>query len=210
MLHNKTVQGNVIARDVSFDDYMQFYAADHAEWVEGMVVKLSPVSRKHDLLSQFFILLLRLYLYKTKVGQLMKEPFVMKISPKSSAREPDLHIVLNERANIIQDTMTAGPADVVIEIISPESVDRDTDEKFAEYQAGGVREYWLINSITPEANFYALDSSGIYQKIALQRGVFHSTILPRFSLMVSLLWQSDVLEDDDQIRLLVETMLKES
>ena len=40
-----------------------------------------------------------------------------------------------------------GAADLVVEIISPESVDRDRDRKFYEYEQGGILEYWLIDPL---------------------------------------------------------------
>src|SRR5262249_33559049 len=149
---------SVLATEVKFETFMEYFAERYAEWLpEGIVIKMSPVSRKHDALFQFLIHFLRVYLNATKAGLLMAAPFVMRVKPKSSAREPDLHIVLAERAAIVHDTITEGPADVVIEIISEESVERDKVTKFREYEAGGVREYWLLDSLTNESNFYHLD-----------------------------------------------------
>jgi Uma2 family endonuclease len=197
----------IIVQGISFEDYMQQYAGQHAEWVNGAVIPMSPVSRKHDLMQQFLVILLRAYLKRTRLGQLLTAPFVMKVGPESSAREPDLHIVLNERANIIQETMTEGAADVVIEIVSPESESRDMVEKYREYEAGGVREYWLINPARKQADFYNLGAEGLYQRLETQNGIFRSKILPRFTLDTAVLWQADILEDDDRIRMLVDTML---
>jgi Uma2 family endonuclease len=203
----REIQGEIIAQDVTFADYMAHYAAAHTEWVEGMVIKMSSVSAKHDTLFQFLIILLRAYLRKTQTGTLKVAPFVMKITPESPAREPDLHIVLKERAGIIQDTMTAGAADVVVEIVSPESEKRDMVEKYYEYQAGGVREYWLVNPQRRQADFYVLGDDGLYQRIELHDGVFRSRALPEFVLDTTVLWDDAALEDDERIRALVDTML---
>jgi Uma2 family endonuclease len=201
------IDDKIIVQGISFEDYMQQYAGQHAEWVNGAVIPMSPVSRKHDLMQQFLVILLRTYLKRTRLGLLMTAPFVMKINAESPAREPDLHIVLNDRANIIQDTMTEGPADVVIEIVSPESESRDMVEKYREYESGGVREYWLMNPARKQADFYSLSEEGLYQRIETQNGVFQSKTLPRFILDTAVLWQTDILEDDDRIRMLVDTML---
>jgi Uma2 family endonuclease len=207
MLRNKIALGNILARDVSFEDYLRLYAEHHAEWVEGTVIKLSPVSEEHDSLFQFLVLLLRIFLDETQLGVLKVAPFVMRIFPDKPGREPDLHIVLKDRAHILQRTMTAGPADVVIEIISAESVERDTEEKFAEYEAGGVREYWLLNPLDQTARFYGLGTDDKYHLIELANGAFQSTILSKFRLDVSLLWQIP-LPTGRQIAALVEAMLK--
>ena len=148
-----------------------------------MVIKLSPVSRKHDILFQFLVVLLRHYLKRTQVGQLMVEPFVMRLKPGTPGHEPDLQIVLNEHADIIQETMVNGPADVVIEIVSKESQNRDLIDKYEEYETGGVREYWLFNPLRKQSDFYALGDDGLYRRIE-----------PK--------------DDDDRIRALVDEMLK--
>jgi len=208
MTDKQAVGENTLAQDVTFEEYMAVYAAYYSEWVEGVVIKLSPVARKHDVLFQFLIHLLRVYCNRTKAGLLMTAPFVMRITPTSGAREPDLHIVLTERAAIVGETMTAGPADVVIEIVSPESVQRDKEEKFAEYQAGGVREYWLFDPTKKETFFYHLDDTRHYQLIALDNGIFRSRVLSHFWLNTPVLWQ-DPLPDDKQIDAMITAMLKE-
>jgi Uma2 family endonuclease len=199
---------HIIAQDVTFADYMAHYAAAHAEWVEGLVIKMSPVTLIHDSLFQFLIRLLNAFLEETNLGVLKVAPFVMKITPDSPAREPDLQIVLNERAGIIQDTLTAGAADVVIEIISKESVSRDRGEKFEEYEAGGVREYWLCDPLRQQADFYVLSEDGLYRRVDLKNSVFHSTVLAGFHLDTTVLWQ-ETLPTGRDIMALVDAMLKE-
>jgi Uma2 family endonuclease len=198
---------NVIAQSVTFEDYMQHYAADFAEWIEGEVIKMSPVTDEHDSLFQFFILLLRSYMDETDEGLLRVAPFVMKITPTSPGREPDLQIVLKARADIVQRTMTAGAADIVIEIVSEESLERDTETKFAEYQNGGVREYWLFNPLNKTARCYRLASDGLYKLVELPDGIFRSAALAQFTFNTALLWQ-EPLPNAKQILALVESMLK--
>lgn len=62
-----------------------------------------------------------------------------------SGREPDLLFISNETAQRLTERKLEGAADLVIEIIFPESVRRDRYEKFDEYEEAGVREYWIID-----------------------------------------------------------------
>lgn len=206
----QTIHGVVIARDVTFEAWMELYADKHTEWVHGTVVKMSPVSRKHDELDGFLYMLLRFFLNRTQLGVLLRQPFVMRASPDSPSREPDLHIVLNGRSSIIKDTMTDGPADVAIEIVSLESRERDLVEKYEEYEAGGIREYWIFNPLRQQADFYVLGEDKLYKRIELKDGVFQSVVLPRFSLDTGILWQPERLQDTDYISGLVDAMSKVS
>jgi Uma2 family endonuclease len=209
MTDKQAISGEVLARDVSFELYMEKFAADHTEWVEGMVIKLSPVTSKHDLLFRFWIRFLDTYLEESGAGVMRVEPFVMRPMPGMPGREPDIHIVLKERTHIVKDTITDGPADVVIEIVSKDSIFRDKEEKRAEYEQGGVREYWILDPLEKSTLFLHLGADGKYHEIALREGVFYSRVLPHFRFDTRLLWR-EALPTVKQIVKLVEEMLKAS
>lgn len=83
-----------------------------------------------------------------------------------------------------------GPADVVVEVISPESGAGDRGEKFDEYERGGVQEYWLIDPERGWAEFYRLGPEGWYQPVfAGREGVYRSEAIPDFWLKVAWLFQ---------------------
>ncbi|MGH9801602.1 MAG: Uma2 family endonuclease, partial [Blastocatellia bacterium] len=88
-----------------------------------------------------------------------------------------------------------GPADLSVEIISPESVRRDRKVKFKEYESAGVGEYWLIDPDHKKAEFYQLDASGRYQLAKLKAGVYHSKAVAGFWLRVDWLWQPPTVLD---------------
>ena len=78
----------------------------------------------------------------------------------------------------------------MVEIISPESDERDRGEKFIEYEAAGVREYWLIDPLREEAMFYQLTSQGRYRLVVPSpEGVYHSAVIAGLWLRVEWLWQ---------------------
>ena len=136
---------------------------------------------------------------------MLHSPFVMKL-PHSS-REPDVQVVLPTSLERIKDTYLDGPADLVVEIISPESDTRDRVDKFSEYQAGGVPEYWIIDPIYEEALFYQRDEQGLFQRAPLdEHGVYHSRILPRLALSPTTFWQQN-LPDGAETSQMVEAML---
>ncbi|MDW8321108.1 MAG: Uma2 family endonuclease, partial [Armatimonadota bacterium] len=82
-----------------------------------------------------------------------------------------------------------GPADLVVEIVSPDSEERDRATKFAEYERGGVREYWLVDPQKQEAEFYVLGEEGKYALRAKgSSGEFRSVVLEGFWLRIEWLW----------------------
>ena len=91
----------------------------------------------------------------------------------------------------MRNTYLDGPADLAVEIISPESRARDQGDKFYEYEQGGVPEYWLIDPVREQAEFYQRSANGFYLPVAPDaQGRYHSAALPGLWLEVGWLWQT--------------------
>ena len=176
---------------VSFEEFLAWCDEDtHAEWVDGAIIMMSPASDQHQNLIEFLITILRMFNESQQAGWLRVAPFLMRTDVKPSGREPDILFVTKERMQLVQPTFLDGPADLIVEIVSPESIGRDRGEKFVEYEAAGVKEYWLIDPLRQQAEFYQLDDQGLYHAAALDAdGSYHSIMLPGFWLRVTWLWQ---------------------
>ncbi len=174
---------------MSLEQFLNWQEEDiHAEWINGKVIYMSPVSRKHQELSRFLTHLIGIFSENLHSGVLLTAPFSMHLDQIPAVREPDLLFVLAKNRNRLKETYLDGPADLVVEIISPESIGRDRGDKFAEYEQAGIPEYWLIDPIRERAEFYNLEN-GRYHLSEINEGIFHSTILPGFYLHVNYLWQ---------------------
>lgn len=170
--------------------YAEFLAwADEdtlAEWVNGEAIMTSPASNIHQDLSGFLESLLRIFVESRQVGIVRNAPFQMKLE---HGREPDLLFVAAAHLPRLQETYLDGPADLVVEIVSPESAGRDRGEKFIEYEAGGVLEYWLLDPQRQWAEFYLLQNGRYHLAFAGAAGEYRSTVLPGFWLRTEWLWQ---------------------
>jgi Uma2 family endonuclease len=178
---------------ITFDEYLEKYAGDFYEWVGGEVVKMSPVHDRHDALSRYFARLFEIYFELKSIGTIRQAPFVMKLESTERGREPDLQIILHTNANHLTPTYMDGPADIVIEIVSPESAARDHGEKLIEYEKGKIPEYWIIDPIHKEARFYRLDENGVYApQNEDASGNYTTPALPDLVINVPELWQEEL------------------
>ncbi|MCB9450997.1 MAG: Uma2 family endonuclease [Anaerolineaceae bacterium] len=198
--------GKIIAEGVSYEDYLAGKYGIHAEWVYGVVIAMSPISEQHDSLSRFLSALFDTYLELTTGGRVLQEPMVMKPAPDLPGREPDLQVLLPDRMHLLQNTQVAGPANLVVEIISPESGARDRGEKFHEYERGGVDEYWLLDPLRKESQFYVREEDGLFHNRLVVDGIYTSSVLPKLRLHVNTLWQEKLPTTRETVQL-VEQIL---
>ena len=176
---------------VSFEEFLAWADEDtHAEWVAGEIVLMSPASLGHQDLLDFLNRLIRAFVEAHQLGRVYFAPVLMRLPTRPSAREPDLLFVANEHPDRLGETYIDGPADLVVEIVSPDSEERDRGEKFFEYERAGIPEYWLLDRLRQEAFFYQLGADGRYHLGPIDpHGFYHSAVLPGFRLHVAWLWQ---------------------
>lgn len=174
---------------MSYEEFLAWADEDTlAEWVDGEVIMTSPASIPHQDLAGFLGSVLRTFVEQRDLGVALVAPFQMKL--EGSGREPDLIFLARDHLDRLRRTYLAGPADLAVEIISPESVGRDRGDKFYEYEQAGIPEYWLLDPQARRAEFYQLDAAGVYQLTAPdQEGIYRSAVVPGFWLRVSWLWQ---------------------
>ena len=172
----------------TFEEFIEWVDEDmSAEWANGEVVIMSPASTQHQSLTGLLHHIIDFFVQKNELGKVLQAPYKMKL--ENYGPEPDLLVILNENKHRIQPTFLDGPADLVVEVVSPESVGRDRGDKFTAYEAAGIPEYWLIDPIRQQAEFYLLAENGRYQLTALDaNGRYHSTILSGLWLQVDWLW----------------------
>jgi Uma2 family endonuclease len=109
---------------------------------------------------------------------------------KINGPEPDIVFILKKNTHRIKRGYINGPADIAVEIVSPDSVDRDYVKKRAQYERFGVTEYWILDEVEQTTTFLRLDKKGKYREVRLRDGVFRSSVLTGFWFKPDWLWQS--------------------
>ena len=137
-------------------------AEDFLEWLEpgrcadliaGEIAMHSPVSVRHADLLNFLDGILRLYVDRRRLGFLYREVVAVRLSARDTF-QPDLAFYRAARSGLIRDNHVEGAPDLVVEVLSPRTADRDTGPKFAAYERHGVIEYWILDPETLAHRFY--------------------------------------------------------
>lgn len=189
------LQPSVQRPKISYEEFLEWADEDTlAEWVDGAIVMTSPASFENQELVNFLVSTMRTFVESRQLGIVLSAPFQMKL--QRSGREPDVLFLRNEHRDRLKPTYLDGPADLVIEVVSPESVSRDRGEKFVEYEQASIPEYWLIDPLRRVAECYRLDDNGRYQTLLSgESGVFHSTVVPGFWVRLEWFWQPPLVLD---------------
>jgi Uma2 family endonuclease len=168
-----------------------------AEWVDGEVIIMSPANLEHCGLSDWLVRVLGTFVEEHDSGIVLSEA-QMRFARLRRRRVPDLWFLAESRRHLLRESHVEGPPDLVIEIVSPDSLARDWREKYLEYQAAGVREYWVIDPMARHVEAYALEASppseaaepapAQYRRLEEREGIIASTVLSGFRLRTAWLW----------------------
>ncbi|HXT36250.1 MAG TPA: Uma2 family endonuclease, partial [Chloroflexota bacterium] len=118
---------------MTYDEFLDWADEDTlAEWVGGKVIMTSPANRRHQELVGFLYGLLDAYAKTHDLGIVLPAPFQMHLP--TSGREPDVLFVARAHQDRVKTTRIEGPADLVVEVVSPESRGRDRGDPMSEFE----------------------------------------------------------------------------
>lgn len=171
----------------TFEEFIEWVDEDtSAEWVNGTVEFISPASIPHQMIVAFLVQLLGLFVRERHLGMVLAAPLKMKL--EQYGPEPDIVFVAEAHKERWRETYLDGPADLVIEVVSPDSTERDRGRKYVAYEKAGIPEYWLFDPVRKEAYFYRLGEDGRYHAILPEGGRYTTPLLPGFWLKETWLW----------------------
>ncbi|MFN3649953.1 MAG: Uma2 family endonuclease [Armatimonadota bacterium] len=159
-----------------------------AEFVDGVVIDMSPVSTNHARLAVFILTLLRVHLESREGSEIFGGEVAVRLRP-ALRRVPDITYVASEHRDRIRENLIEGAPDAVWEIVSPESEARDWREKYLDYEAAQIPEYWLIDPYSRTLHLYRLGSDGKYARVPETDGWLYSETIEGFRMRPDWLWQ---------------------
>ena len=175
---------------VSYKEFLTWADEDiHAEWINGEILTMPPASAPHQRVVQFLSRILSTWVEERDAGEVFVAPFQVKLEERPSGREPDVLVVTDEHRDRIHETHVEGPADLVVEVVSPESGPRDRGDKFYEYEAAGIPEYWIIDPERKQLEVYRLVENRYESAFMGGEGRVESTVLNGLWVRAEWFWQ---------------------
>ena len=100
---------------------------------------------------------------------------------------PDLLVILNERASTMGPGRVFGAPNLVVEILSPSTSDKDQRLKFDLYQKSGVPEYWIVDPDNRHVRRYLL-ADGSYRHDGDYPAAIELAAVPGVTVNLDLVW----------------------
>jgi len=137
----------------SYADYLQWQFEETIELIKGKIARMSPAPKRiHQKASRHLVKPLVIF-FEHHSCELYFAPFDVRLAHKptdsdkkiSTVVQPDICVVCD--LSKLDDYGCKGAPDLIIEITSKSTRQRDFQLKFSIYQEAGVFEYWIAEPI---------------------------------------------------------------
>jgi len=148
----------------TYEDYKSLPESEtkRYELLGGELVLVPSPTEYHQRISGNLEFILRRFVKEKGLGYVYYAPLdvVLGEGDDREVVQPDIFFVSKERAEIITEEEIRGAPDLVIEIISPGTKDRDRHYKKTLYARHGVGEYWIVDPEARTVEVFALGERG--------------------------------------------------
>ena len=128
----------------TYADYARMPEDVRCEIIDGELIMAAAPNILHQRIILNFVQAMASFITDNRLGELFIAPTDVYLSD-TNVVQPDLLFVAAARSGIITEAHIRGAPDLVIEIGSPTTAERDRTVKAELYARFGVAEYWLCN-----------------------------------------------------------------
>ncbi|MCY3902452.1 MAG: Uma2 family endonuclease [Caldilineaceae bacterium] len=130
---------------LTYADYLAAPEDKRYELLDGELLETPSPGEAHQRFQAELGFFLGSHIRERRIGRLYLSLTEVVLSDVDVV-QPDLLFVSNERMDIIVPSGVHGGPDLVVEILSPATAERDQVYKRALYARHGVKEYWLVGT----------------------------------------------------------------
>ena len=168
---------------LTYEDYCAAPADERYELLDGNLMMVPAPNIKHQRVQLKLATRLDLFIEERALGTLLTAPCDVMLS-ETDVVQPDLLFVSREREHLLSSGQNVqGGPDMVIEILSPSTAERDRGAKLTLYGTHGVTEYWLVDPIAETIQVHRLQGGILVPTHTFRREkTLRSPLLPGLEL----------------------------
>jgi Uma2 family endonuclease len=162
----------------TYEDYLLLPEDRRYEVVDGDLYLTPAPTPYHQIVSGRIFMLLNQHVRQHGLGEVFFAPCDLVLS-KFDVLQPDVFFIAEERRSIIGEKYITEAPDLVVEVLSPSTADRDQVAKAKQYARFGVREMWVADPGAKTIEMLVNSEDG-FRQVALHCGddVVSSPLLP--------------------------------
>ena len=173
----------------TFEDFcLLIKDGEKGDLIDGVIYMSPSESTDENALLLFLMLLIGDFAEERELGLVFVSRVAFRLG-KYQGPEPDIAFVRTDRLHLVERGYVDGAPDLAVEIVSPDSIERDYVLKREQYRQAGVPEYWIVDEMSQGVVLLKRSASGAYREVKPRNGVLHSQVLPGFWLRPEWLWQ---------------------
>jgi len=175
------------SKKLTFEEYLTYDDGTDKryEFEDGGLLEMPPATGKHEAIITF--LLIRFYLEIQRLGlPFQVRPSGMEVQTPGQSRKPDVCVITNEQAKTIENTsaILQTPPLLAVEVVSPESIDRDYVKKKSEYLNARIPEYWIADPIENKVTVCSLTNNSYLETVFVEDEIIISQLFRELNLTV--------------------------
>jgi Uma2 family endonuclease len=188
---------------VTFDDFCLLVGdGQKADLIDGVIYMASPDNTAVNRLNVWLSTLMWMFAQQHDLGNVYASRVAFRLDDMNSP-EPDIGFVRKRRLHLVKRGSVDGPPDLAVEVVSPDSVERDYGKKRELYEQFGVEEYWIVDELEQRVTLLRRQKSGRFREVRSKQGRLESHVLPGFYLRSEWCWQDPL----PSVKQLLEEML---
>lgn len=170
--------------------YEEMTPEQKIEFIDGEVILHSPAKNQHLGVTKRVLMLLNAYVEVHGLGQVESEKCLC-VFPRNDY-EPDVVFFRTEKASLLKpNTMKFPIPDLVVEVLSESTEQRDRGVKFEDFQAHGVGEYWVLDPERAIVEQYILRGSAYELALKSGSGELRSEVVTGFVVPIRAFFFAD-------------------
>jgi len=158
-----------MSKRYTYADYLTWMDDQRRELFDGFIHLMSAPIRIHQHLSGEIGYLLQTFVKKRKRKcRIYQAPFDVRLPKNNETADDKVYDVVQPDICVICDHSKLdkrgciGAPDLMVEVLSPSTAQKDWNKKFNLYEAAGVREYWIVDPNAKTINVFLLQPNGKY------------------------------------------------
>jgi Uma2 family endonuclease len=128
----------------NYNDYVQLPEDKRYEILDGDLFMVPAPGIKHQSVSLNLSMALFQHIKDNRLGRLLEAPCDVILSNEDIV-QPDILFIRSDHSGIVGELNIQGAPDLVIEILSPGTREKDLEIKRKIYARFGVQEYWIVD-----------------------------------------------------------------